>query len=114
MADLRWFKIEEKIPEGDFVMEVKVAGKKLCLVRHDGQMHLLQNSCPHAGGVMSGGWCEKGQVVCPIHRYAYNLETGRGAQGQGDYIDIYPLREEDGVTYAGIKQSLFSRFFGGR
>lgn len=112
MADLHWYKIQEPIPGGDFVMEVVVAGKKLCLVRHNGQFHLLQNSCPHAGAILSGGWCEKGLLICPVHRYGYDLENGRGAQGQGDYIEIYPVKQEPDGLYAGIKKGFFKRFFG--
>ena len=111
MADLRWYKIEEQISEGDFIRQVVIAGKKLCLIRHQGKMHLLQNSCPHAGGILSGGWCEKGNLVCPIHRYSYSLENGRGAEGQGDYINIYPLQEKPDGLYAGFRQGLFRRFF---
>lgn len=111
MADLRWYKIEQEIPEEDFVMQISVAGKKLALLRHQGVLHLVQNSCPHAGGTLSGGWCEKGKIICPVHRYSYDLQTGRGAEGQGDYVDLYPLKEEEGIWYAGFRQSLFQRFF---
>ena len=112
MANLRWYKIEEEIPEGDFVKQIMLAGKKLCLLRNENKIHLVQNMCPHAGGILSGGWCENGKLICPIHRYGYGLENGRGAEGQGDYINVYPLREEADGWYAGIQQSLFKRFFG--
>ena len=112
MADLHWYKIQESVPEGDFVKQVIVAGKKLCLVRHQQEIHLLQNNCPHAGAILSSGWCEKGLLICPVHRYGYHLENGRGAQGQGDYIEVYPLKQEPDGLYAGIKQGFFKRFFG--
>lgn len=112
MANLRWYKIERDIPEGDFVMQVHVAGKKLCLLRHEQNLHLVQDTCPHAGGTLSGGWCKNGKLICPLHRYAYDLETGRGAEGQGDYINTYPLRVDNDGLFAGFSQSLFSRFFG--
>lgn len=111
MADFRWYKIEDEIPEEDFIRQILVAGKKLCLVRNQGKLHLLQNSCPHAGGILSGGWCSKGKIICPVHRYEYDLENGRGAEGQGDYIDLYPLKQEEGIWYAGFRQNLFQRFF---
>lgn len=112
MGKLRWYKIDIQIPEDDFIREVEVAGKKLCLVGHLGKLHLLHNSCPHAGGIMSDGWCKNGQIVCPIHRYSYNLEDGRGAEGQGDYLHVYPLKQETDGVYAGFPQSLLSRIFG--
>lgn len=111
MANLRWHRIEEGVPEGDFIRQIHVAGKKLCLLRNGGKLYLVQNSCPHAGGILSGGWCEKEMLICPIHRYAYSLENGRGAEGQGDYIDIYPLEARPDGLYAGFQESLFSRFF---
>lgn len=114
MADLNWYRIDEEIPEGDFIRQVVIAGKKLCLLRNEGRIYLVQNTCPHAGGILSGGWCSNGMLICPIHRYGYSLENGRGAAGQGDYINIYPVREEPDGLYAGFRQSLFNRFFGNR
>lgn len=113
MRSLRWYKLEIEIPpEEEFIVPVTVAGKKLCLIRHEGKLYLTQRSCPHAGGQLSGGWCKDGMLICPLHRYGYNLENGRGAEGQGDYIDIYPLKVDNDGLYGGIKESLFKRFFG--
>lgn len=113
MRTLRWYKLEVQLPEQDeFILPVAVAGKKLCLIRHQGHLHLTQRSCPHAGGQLNGGWCKDGQLICPLHRYGYNLETGRGAEGQGDYIEIYPIRQEEDGLYAGIRERLFKWFFG--
>jgi 3-phenylpropionate/trans-cinnamate dioxygenase ferredoxin subunit len=108
---MKWVKLDIEFPKGDFVETIKVDGRKLCLVRHQNKMHVLQNSCPHAGGILSGGWCKNGHIVCPIHRYEYNLETGRGAAGQGDYINIYPLEKRDDGFYVGLKESFWKRFF---
>lgn len=109
---LKWYKIEGTFPEQDFVQQIKVNGKKLCMLRHQNQVHVVQNTCPHAGGILSGGRCKDGYLICPIHRYEYNLETGRGAEGQGDYIDTYPVElREDGI-YVGLKESWIKKLFG--
>jgi nitrite reductase/ring-hydroxylating ferredoxin subunit len=108
---MNWVKIDTQIAENDFVKQIKVNGKKLCLIKDQQQLYVVQNTCPHAGGILSGGWCKEGRIVCPIHRYEYNLTNGRGAEGQGDYIDIYPIDvREDGV-YVGFKRTLFERLF---
>lgn len=108
---IRWHRIDVPLPEGEFVMQVYVAGKKLCLVRHAQKLYAVQNSCPHAGGILSGGWCKNGYLVCPIHRWEYSLQNGRGAEGQGDYIDTYAVEmREDGV-YIGIKESFWNKLF---
>ncbi len=75
--------------------------------------YAVQRSCPHAGADLSGGWCKEGKLICPYHRYSYNLETGKGSEGQGDYIDTFPVEvREDGI-YIGLPESrnFFKRLF---
>lgn len=110
---MNWVRILSK-PEttgADFVKMIRLEGKKICLIKIGAQFYATQNSCPHAGGILSGGWCKNGYLVCPIHRYEYNLQTGRGAEGQGDYIDIYPLDLRDDGLYIGIKESWWKRLW---
>ncbi|TDQ11952.1 Rieske (2Fe-2S) protein [Pedobacter metabolipauper] len=108
---MNWVKIEEKIPDHDFVLQVTVRGKKLCLVKNEGEFYLVQNSCPHAGGTLSGGWCKNGHLICPVHRWEYSLKTGRGAEGQGDYIDRYPVEIRPDGIYAGFKESWLKKLW---
>ncbi len=113
MNKLKWYKIDTEIPEEEFVKQIMVEGKKLCLVKHEGEFFVVQNYCPHAGGVLSGGWCKNGHLICPIHRWEYNLQTGRGAEGQGDYINKYPVELRADGIYVGFKENWLKRFFGG-
>jgi len=108
---MKWFKIDISIPNHDFISQVLVKGKKLCLIKNQNEIYVIQNTCPHAGGILSGGWCKEGNIICPVHRWEYNLKTGRGAQGQGDYITVYPIELRDDGVYVGLKESLWERFF---
>ncbi len=108
---MKWIKLDFKVPAGDFVEQINVEGKKLCLVKHEDKIHALQNTCPHAGAILSGGWCKNGNIICPIHRYEYNLTTGRGAEGQRDYVDVYPVEEREDGIYIGIKEGFWQRLF---
>lgn len=108
---MKWVKIAIELPQEDFVKLIKLEGKKICLVKHQQKFYAMQNTCPHAGGILSGGWCKSGNIVCPIHRYEYNLETGKGAEGQRDYIDVYPVEEKADGIYVGLKEGLWERFF---
>jgi len=108
---MKWIKLDLELPEDDFVMMVKLDGKKLCLVRHNNKLHALQNSCPHAGGILSGGWCKNGNIICPIHRYEYSLTTGKGLTGQNDYVDVYPIEEREDGFYIGLPEGFWKRFF---
>lgn len=110
-----WVKVfnTDILTEADFVKQVAVNGKKLCAVKNGDTFVITQAYCPHAGGGLSGGWCKEGKLVCPIHRYEYDLKTGRGAVGQGDYIDIYPTELRDDGVYVGLKEkfSFFKKLF---
>lgn len=106
-----WHKIDVDLNGSDFVKQISIGGKKLCLVKEQGQIYAVQNACPHAGGHLSGGWCKNEYIVCPIHRYRYNLKTGRGATGQGDYIDIYPTEKRADGYYVGLKKSWWKKLF---
>jgi len=109
---MKWIKLDIQLPDGDFIGMVNVEGYKRCLVKHQDEIFLIQYTCPHAGGILSGGWCKDGHIVCPIHRWSYDLKTGRGAEGQGDYINRYPIEQREDGIYTGVKESLWKRFFG--
>lgn len=69
---------------------------------YEGKIFALSAKCPHAGGDLTQGWCKEGKLVCPVHRYTYSLETGKGSEGQNDYIDSYPVEVKDGEIFVGI------------
>lgn len=112
---MRWIKIqtsEEASSAENFIRLLKVEGKKICLVKTGNEFFATQSRCPHAGADLSQGFCKDKKLICAFHRYEYDLQTGRGAAGQGDYIDIYPLeRREDGL-YIGFKDTwaFFKKF----
>ena len=112
---MKWIKLDDgDIPVADGIRRVRVGTKFICLVRHNGRLHATSIKCPHAGADLSGGWCEDGHLICPYHRHAFNLETGRGGVGQGNFVHIYELQEREDGLYIGLKESFFSRLFGGK
>jgi nitrite reductase/ring-hydroxylating ferredoxin subunit len=104
---MTWYKVPDLEPSNQpFIKKVKVAGKGICLVGYDGGIYALGSTCPHAGGELSGGWCKDGKLICPIHRYAYDIHSGKGDPGQNDFVDTYPVEvREDGV-YVGVASFL--------
>ncbi|MBC8052392.1 MAG: Rieske 2Fe-2S domain-containing protein [Sphingobacteriaceae bacterium] len=112
---MKWVKMFDikVLQEHDFVKLVAVGGKKLCAVKTGDELFATQAYCPHAGAGLAGGWCKEGKLICPFHRYEYDLRTGRGAEGQGDYIDIFPTETRDDGVYVGLpeKFNLMGLFF---
>lgn len=106
-VQLRWIKLSEtqNLPKTDFIKSFKVEGCRICLVHHEGKYFATQSKCPHAGADLSQGWCKNGKLICPFHRYEYDLLSGRGAPGQNDYLDTYPIKIEQNGIYIGWKES---------
>lgn len=101
-----WYKIAESETEiqwqnnGMCVMEV--GGKKISLGRYNESIYAFAYKCPHASGIMADGFIDAaGQVVCPLHRYRFNIKNGRNTSGEGYYLKTYPLeKREDGLYLA--------------
>lgn len=112
---MKWVKIlsNDQITDEDFIRIIKADGKKVCIIKNNGAFYATQPRCPHAGADLSSGWCKNGKLICSFHRYQYDLVTGGGGEGQGDYLETYPLDVRDDGVYIGIKErwKLLRRIF---
>ena len=103
---MNWIKILPKdvYTSENFIRLIKVEGKKICVVKVDDEFFATQSKCPHAGADLSQGFCKDKKLICAFHRYEYDLNTGRGSPGQGDYINIYPIEQREDGIYIGFKE----------
>lgn len=51
--------------------------KTIAVFKHEGCIHALDDTCPHRGGPLGKGEIMDGRVFCPLHGWAFELETGR-------------------------------------
>lgn len=56
---------------------VRLEGRELLLVHSDGQTHLLERHCPHAGAPLDRAAVADGVLTCPRHGIRFDLRTGR-------------------------------------
>ncbi|HUJ25553.1 MAG TPA: Rieske (2Fe-2S) protein [Myxococcales bacterium] len=58
---------------------LEVGERLVLLARVGGKVAALDDSCVHAGCLLSGGYVDgrKRAVVCPCHEYSFELATGR-------------------------------------
>jgi 3-phenylpropionate/trans-cinnamate dioxygenase ferredoxin subunit len=104
-----WHKIADTIMEIDFaannIAVVQVNGKKICIGKFGERLSAFAFKCPHAGGIMADGYIDAmGNVVCPLHRYKYDMKNGRNVSGEGYYLKNWPMElREDGV-YVGMEK----------
>jgi nitrite reductase (NADH) small subunit len=69
------------------------------------QFFATDNQCPHKGGPLCDGIVTGSSVVCPLHAWKVNLDTGqveRPAHGKDHCVTTYPTRIEDGVVLIGL------------
>lgn len=104
-----WHKIADEkeeisfAPNGIAVMEA--AGKKFCVSSIEGNLYAFAFRCPHASGFLADGWIDAlGNLVCPLHRYRYNIKNGRNISGEGYYLPVYPVECRENGVFIGFKK----------
>ncbi|MEZ4825891.1 MAG: Rieske (2Fe-2S) protein [Bacteroidia bacterium] len=113
MPRYEWFRITDiplkSLLEGDstVIRQSKTEGKNICLVRHKGKIFALNARCPHSGGPLSGGVVnENDQIVCPWHRFAFDLNTGNSDSG-GYFVETYETKVENRSLWVKLKKKWF-------
>ncbi len=110
----QWHKIAESIEELNWQQNnmclITIAGKTVTLAKHDSGFFGFAHKCPHAGGVLADGFMDAlGNVVCPLHRYKFNMTNGRNTSGEGYFMKTYPIEQREDGFYIGIEEKgLFS------
>jgi 3-phenylpropionate/trans-cinnamate dioxygenase ferredoxin subunit len=105
-----WHKVADNLDEVEFadnnITVVKLNGRTICLGKFQDAFFAFAFKCPHAGGLLAEGYIDAlGNVVCPIHRYKYNMANGRNTSGEGYYLKHWPVQvREDGV-YVGAEET---------
>ncbi len=81
----------------DFPMAVNVDGEPVGLYLLDGQVHALENICPHALASLTDGFQEGGLIECPLHAARFEIGTGLCLDeiGQRDLV-CHRARVRDG------------------
>lgn len=71
---------------------VEVSGFQLAVFLDKGNMYVMDNTCPHAGGNMSSGFVDDGCAVCPWHYWTFKLDNGEMPGLPGVFITTYKTR----------------------
>ena len=97
-----WLRIAptDQIPprEGRAVL---IGDREIALFNLGSSFLATDNQCPHQGGPLCDGIVTGSSVVCPLHAWKVNLETGqveRPSHGKDHCVTTYPTRIEDGVV----------------
>ena len=87
---------EKTLAEGGMAI-VKVKGRRIAVIRRSGNLHAIDNDCPHVGGYLGQGTLEGDNVVCPLHQMVFDLVTGKAVNRTGGYsVAVHEVKVENG------------------
>lgn len=75
---------------------VEVRGKEIGLFKIDGEIHALDNICPHRGGPLAEGIVRGPVVTCPWHAWSFDIRTGVYTDDARLCVHKFPVRVENG------------------
>jgi apoptosis-inducing factor 3 len=85
-----------ELPSGT-MREVEVAGNKILLVRQGDELRAIGARCPHAGGPLADGVLANGRVICPWHKAAFCIRTGKCLEPPAvDNVQKFPIEIKNG------------------
>ena len=79
-------------------LAIEFAGEGFRLVEVEGELLAHGLRCPHLLGPLDQCDLVDGRIVCPWHGYAFDVRTGRSADGRGLRLSLAPRVEVDPVT----------------
>ncbi len=106
----KWYKIADSINDLPFanngLTTVTVNGKTVCLGNTNETLFACASKCPHAGGIMANGYIDAvGNIVCPLHRYKFDKNTGRNSSGEGYFLKTFPVEHRPNGVFIGFESN---------
>jgi nitrite reductase (NADH) small subunit len=82
------------------IHDLKEGGGKTVVIGHkliavfliDGTPSAIDDTCPHMGASLSGGYLENGIVTCPWHAWRFRVADGAWADNPRIKIGCHPVR----------------------
>jgi|SRR5690554_1776799 len=81
---------------------------EVALFKIDDKIYALNNICPHQHtALIYDGFLEDDCIVCPVHGWKFNLETGLQPDGRRG-LDSYPVKIIDGEVFIKVFNNKFN------
>ncbi len=83
---------------------ITVQGKALAVFALNGRTVAVNAECPHEGGPLDEGTIENGCIVCPWHRYGFDLASGRCDSDPSLSVKTYPTLVENATVWVDLSE----------
>ncbi len=112
-----WHKLFDSLESAQAHIEIgrvttlEIARKKICLAHTSEGFFAVNDKCPHNGASLGNGRCtSENSIVCPVHRYHFDLKTGRSKSGLGSYVEPYPIEIRPEGIFIGFEETQWDLF----
>jgi len=101
LAEKKWVRVAagESFPlrEG---RAVEIAGRQVAIFNLGNEFVAVENKCPHRGGPLADGLLSGNAIVCPLHTWKFDLQSGISVNHQesGACLKIFATQVRDGVV----------------
>ena len=103
-TESKWTRITpaENIPPREG-RSIAVAGLNIAIFNLNGRFVTIENECPHQGGPLCDGIVSGTTVVCPLHGWRFDLDTGFAVRASlPACVTTFPTRVEDGIVLVDV------------
>jgi len=103
-----WIKLTENLNtlvfNNNHIATTQVNDKNICIAHFNEKYFGFAYHCPHAAAIMADGYIDaKGNAVCPLHHYKFNLQSGRNVSGEGYFMKTFPIEIRNDGVWIGMK-----------
>jgi len=78
---------------------IRVGGRELAVFNLGERFVATENRCPHRHGPLADGIISGQSIVCPLHTWKFDLESGACVNhpGSESCLSTFPVRIENGI-----------------
>ncbi len=80
-----------------------IDGRKVLMIRQEGDFFALSNLCPHMECPLSKGTLEKHMIICPCHDWRFDIRTGEFLDAKEIKAHVYETKLVDGSVYISME-----------
>lgn len=89
----------DELPDDGTGRSFELGSLYVAAFRVGADVHVIADSCPHAGASLGMGVLSRGEVTCPAHALHFDLCTGQSSDGAGERVRVWPVRVQAGRVF---------------